>query len=62
MEQHLFHFKLFCFHLPAVPFLTLEGNTENKSLRAVYIQSDILAEGADSSSSSLRRVKEEEKK
>lgn len=51
-EWHLFHLFYF-FHLPPVAFLTLEGRPVNKPLRAVNIQSDILAGGADSSFSLL---------
>lgn len=52
-EWHLFHFIYFFFNLPPVALLTLEGSPVNKPLRAVYIQSDISAEGADSSFSLL---------
>lgn len=45
---------LFIFYLPPVAFLTLRCSVVNKSLRAVDIQSDILAEGLDSFSSLLR--------
>lgn len=46
-------FYFLFFNLPPVALLTLEGRAVNKPLRAVYIQSDISAEGADSSFSLL---------
>lgn len=51
---YFYLFIFLFFHLPPVAFLTLEGCTVNSSLRVVYTQSDILAEGADSASSLLR--------